>query len=161
MEWKVREVETGKDLEDHLKWSKFSGADWSKDNKGFYYGRFAEPKEGDEFTAKNTDKKIYYHRIGEPQSKDELIYERPDHPLWVLSANVTDDGRFLLFHISQGTDTKNGLFYKDLTQPKAKVVELFKDFDASYGFVGNVGETFYIQTDSNAPTQKLIEIDLA
>ena len=161
MEWKVREVETGKDLEDHLKWSKFSGADWSKDNKGFYYGRFAEPKEGDEFTAKNTDKKIYYHRIGEPQSKDELIYERPDHPLWGLSANVTDDGRFLLFHISQGTDTKNGLFYKDLTQPNAKVVELFKDFDASYGFVGNVGETFYIQTDSNAPKQKLIAIDLA
>ncbi len=30
-EWRVREVETGKDLDDHLKWVKFSGASWTPD----------------------------------------------------------------------------------------------------------------------------------
>jgi len=160
VEWKVREVATGKDLKDHVQWSKFSSASWSKDGKGFYYGRFAEPKEGAKFTAKNTNKKIYYHRVGTAQSEDKLVYERPDQPLWGPYSNVTDDGRYLLLYISQGTDTKNGLFYRDLSKPDSEVVELFKGFDASYSFVGNVGETFYILTDRDAPKQKLISIDL-
>jgi prolyl oligopeptidase len=160
VEWKVRDIESGEDLSDHLKWSKFSGADWSKDSKGFYYGRFAEPEEGDEYTAKNTDKKIYYHRIGEPQENDTLVYERPDQPLWGLNAGVTEDGRYLVFYVSQGTDTKNGLFYQSLTEPDAEVVELFADFDASYSYVTNLGETFLIRTDLDAPRQKVVAVDL-
>lgn len=161
VEWKVRDIASGKDLSDHLEWSKFSGADWSKDSAGFYYGRFAAPEEGDEFTAKNTDKKIYYHRIGEGQAEDELIYERPDQPLWGLNAGVSEDGRFLVFYISQGTDTKNGLFYQDLSKPDSEVVELFADFDASYSYVTNLGNTFLIRTDRDAPKQKVIAVDLA
>ena len=160
MEWKVRDIVSGKDLSDHLKWSKFSGAEWSKNSKGFYYGRFAEPDEGDEFTAKNTDKKIHYHLLGGEQSEDQLIYERPDHPLWGLYASLTEDGRYLLFHISQGTDTKNGLFYRDLSKPDSEVVELFSDFDASYSFVSNLGDTFLIHTDLDASKKKLIAVDL-
>ncbi|WP_411846566.1 prolyl oligopeptidase family serine peptidase [Roseibacillus persicicus] len=160
VEWKVRDIATGKDLSDHLLWSKFSGANWSKDGKGFYYGRYAPPKEGDEFTAKNTDKKIYYHRIGDDQEDDVLVYERPDQPLWGLSAGVTDDGRYLIYYISQGTDTKNGLFYQDLSQPDSPVVELLADFDASYGYVTNLGSTFLVRTDLDAPKQRLVAIDL-
>ncbi|MGJ8725039.1 MAG: prolyl oligopeptidase family serine peptidase [Roseibacillus sp.] len=159
-EWKVREIETGKDLSDEVKWTKFSGVDWSKDSKGFYYGRFAEPEEGDEFTAKNTDRKIYYHLLGEEQKADKLVYERPDQPLWGLYSEITEDGRYLLFYVTQGTDTKNGLFYQDLTQPDSEVVELFPDFDASYTFVSNVGDTFFIRTDLDAPKQKLVAVDL-
>lgn len=160
VEWKVRDITTGKDRSDHLKWSKFSGAAWSKDSQGFYYGRFAKPSEEDEFTAKNTDKKIYYHQLGEKQEEDVLIYERPDHPLWGLNASVTDDGRYLLIYVSQGTDTKNGLFYRDLNEPESPMVELFSEFDASYHFVGNVEGTFYIQTDLEAPKQKVVAVDL-
>lgn len=160
VEWKVREVASGKDLADHLKWSKFSGADWSRDSKGFYYGRYAEPEEGDEYTAKNVDKKIYYHRVGEEQSEDSLIYERPDQPLWGLNAGVTEDGRYLVYYISQGTDTKNGLFYQDLTQPDSPVVELFADFDASYSLVTNLEDTFLIRTDLDAPKQRVVAVDL-
>ena len=44
-EWKVREVETGKDLSDNIKWVKFSGASWTPDGKGFFYSRYDEPKQ--------------------------------------------------------------------------------------------------------------------
>ncbi len=44
-EWKVRDIETGEDLEDHLKWIKFSGASWTHDHKGFFYSRYDEPNE--------------------------------------------------------------------------------------------------------------------
>ena len=45
IEWHVREVATAKDLPDVLKWSKFSGASWTKDNKGFFYSRYDAPDE--------------------------------------------------------------------------------------------------------------------
>ncbi|MEM7315596.1 MAG: S9 family peptidase, partial [Planctomycetota bacterium] len=75
--WKVKEIESGKVLDDELKWIKFSGATWSKDSKGFYYGRYQEPKEGDEFQSLNMNQKVYYHEVGTPQSRDKLVYERP------------------------------------------------------------------------------------
>ncbi|MFT6863622.1 MAG: prolyl oligopeptidase [Akkermansiaceae bacterium] len=160
IEWRLREITTGKDLSDHLRWSKFSGASWSMDSKGFYYGRFPTPKEGEAMMAQNIHKKIYYHEIGTSQEKDGLIYERPEHPKQGLYAWVTNDGKYLLIQVSQGTDTKNGLFYKDLSQPESKVVELLPKFDASYDFITNLGSTFLITTDLNAPKQKIISIDL-
>ncbi len=78
-EWRVREVDTGKDLKDVVKWVKFSGASWTKDNKGFFYSRYDEPKEGKELKQANYYQKLYYHRLGTDQSQDELIYERKDH----------------------------------------------------------------------------------
>ncbi len=160
VEWQVREISSGKDLSDHLKWSKFSGASWSKDSKGFYYGRFPKPKDGDEMIAKNIHKKIYYHEIGTPQDEDLLVYERPNEPKQGLYAWVTEDGKYLLIQVSQGTDTKNGLFYKDLTNPTSKVIELLADFDASYDFITNLGSNFIIRTDLKAPKQKVVSIDL-
>ena len=160
VEWKVREISSGKDLSDHLKWSKFSGASWAKNSKGFYYGRFPTPKNVEEMMAQNIHKKIYFHEIGKPQNEDLLVYERPNQPKQGLYAWVTEDGKYLLIQVSQGTDTKNGLFYKDLRNPTSKVIELLSDFDASYDFVTNLGSKFIIRTDLNAPKQKVISIDI-
>jgi prolyl oligopeptidase len=46
--WRVRDVDTGKDLDDVLRWVKFSGAAWLPDSSGFFYSRYDEPKGGDE-----------------------------------------------------------------------------------------------------------------
>jgi len=110
--------------------------------------------------AQNTHKKIYYHLLGTKQSADKLIYERPDHPKQGIYAEVSEDGNYLIFVISQGTDTKNGLFYKDLITPESKVVELFADFDASYSYISNQDSTFFIQTDLNAPRQRIVSVDV-
>ena len=160
IEWKVREIETGNDLPDHLLWSKFSGASWSKDGKGFYYGRFPTPKKGQKMTAQNIHKKIYHHTLGTSQDQDRLVYERPEHPKQGLYAWVSEDGNYLLIQVSRGTDTKNGLFYKDLSKPDSEVVELLPNFDASYDFVSSLGSTFLIRTDLDAPKQKVISIEL-
>ena len=160
-EWKVRDVAKGTDYPDHLLWSKFSGASWSKDNKGFYYSRYDAPKKGEEFKAENYFQKVYYHRLGTPQEKDELIYERPDHDKWGLNAWPSEDGAYLLIHVRQGTDSNNAFFYKSLTEKDAPVVELLKDFDASYDFIHNVGSLFYFQTNLDAPRGRVLAIDLA
>ncbi len=158
-QWKVRDVNTGRDLPDLIEWSKFSGASWTKDNQGFYYSRYDAPT-GDELQSANFYQKLYYHRIGTDQSEDELVYERPDHKNWGFGGGVTDDGRYLIINVWVGTANKNGLFYLDLSSPGAEVVELLNDFDASYSVIDNDGSLFWIQTDLDAPKSRVIAIDI-
>jgi prolyl oligopeptidase len=158
-EWKVRDVETGKDLTDDLKWVKFSGASWTPDGQGFFYSRYDEPKT-DSLKATNYFQKVYYHKLGTPQSEDALVYERPDQKDWLFGASVTEDGRYLIITVFQGTDVKSRVYYKDLKSSDASVVRLLDDFDASYTFVGNEGTRFWFQTDSQSPRGKVIEIDI-
>jgi prolyl oligopeptidase len=159
-EWRVRDVQTGKDRPDEVKWVKFSGASWTKDGAGFFYSRYDEPKEGTALTVANYNQKMFYHRLGAPQAEDTLIYQRPDHKDWGLGGGVTDDGRYLIIRVSQGTDRRNRLFYRDLQTPDSPVVELLNNFDASYGFIDNVGTVFYFRTDLDAPRGRIIAIDV-
>ena len=159
-EFRVRDTATGKDRDDVIKWVKFSGASWMKDGSGFFYSRFDEPKSGEELKGKVEFQKLYFHKLGTPQSADTLIYERKDHADWGFHGSVTDDGRWLVIHVTQGTDTKNRIFYKDLTQPDAKVVELLNDFDAAYHFVDNLDAIFFFQTDLDAPRYRVIAVDI-
>ena len=159
-EWKVRDVETGEDLSDHLKWIKFSGAAWTHDNQGFFYSRYDEPQENTKFEDVNYFQKLYYHRLGTPQSEDILIYHRPDQKEWGFSGGVTEDGKFLIISVWQGTDPKNLIFYQDLTVPNSEVIELISEFEASYSFIDNDGSIFWFRTDLDAPRGRAIAIDI-
>lgn len=159
-EWKVKDVASGQDLSDHLRWVKFSGASWTPDGKGFFYSRYDEPKAGEELTGVNYYQKLYFHRLGEPQDKDQLVYERKDHKEWGFRGLVTEDGRYLVISVWRGTEVKNQVFYKRLDVPDAPVVELLAGFDAEYEFVGNDGATFWILTDLDAPLRRIVAIDV-
>ena len=159
-EWKVRDVESGEDLTDHVGWVKFSGAAWTHDGKGFFYSRFDQPHESTKLEDTNYFQKLYYHRIGTPQSEDVLIYDRPDQKEWMFGASVTDDGRYLIIDVSQSTDRRNLVFYKDLTDPNSKIVELIPTFAASFGLIDSEGTTFWFQTDYEAPKGRVVAIDI-
>ncbi len=158
-EWKVRDIETGEDISDHLKWIKFSGASWTKDNQGFFYSRYDEPNEETKLEDVNYYQKLYYHQLGKPQSEDILIYHRPDQKEWGFSGGVTEDGRYLIISVWLGTDPKNLIFYKDLANPNAEVVELINEFEANYSFIDNDGDVFWFRTDLDAPRGRVIAID--
>ena len=159
-EWKVRDVSTGKDLPDNIKWVKFSGASWTPDNKGFFYSRYDEPK-GDALKGINYFQKLYYHKLGTAQAEDALIYERPDQKDWLFGGAVTEDGRYVIISVYEGTDTRNRVYYKDLQASDSQVVKLLDGFDAAYTFLGNDGTTFWFQTDLKSPRGKIIAIDVA
>jgi prolyl oligopeptidase len=158
-EWKVRDVETCVDLPDHLQWIKFSGTSWTHDNQGFFYSRYDEPNQKTKLEDINYFQKLFYHQLGKPQSEDVLIYERPDQKEWGFNGGVTEDGRYLIISVWRGTDPKNLIFYKDLTNPEAQVVELISEFEASYSFIDNDGPVFWFQTDLDASRGRVIAID--
>jgi prolyl oligopeptidase len=158
-EWKVRDIESGKDLADHIKWVKFSQTAWTHDGKGFFYSRYDEPKEATKLADVNYFQKLYYHKIGTSQDADVLVYDRPDQKEWGFGAATTDDGHYLLVTATKGTAHKYRIFYKDLTRADAKVIPLIDNFDAAYEFVDNIGPVFYFVTDRNAPRQRIVAID--
>ncbi len=157
-EWHVRDVDTGKDLPDLVKWVKFAGASWSKDGKGFYYSRYDEPT-GATMRDANYFQKLYYHRLGSVQSEDKLIYERPDNKEMMFGGGVSDDGHYLIVHVAQGTSPNTRVYYKDLTQPDSQVIKLLDDFDARYEFIDNDGPVFWFETNLDAPRGRLLAID--
>lgn len=160
-EWHVLNTKTGEVLPDHIRYSKFSGAAWKPDGSGFYYSAYDPPAEqSEELTAVNYFQKLYFHRIGTDASQDQLVYERPDHKEWGFGATVSDGGKYLVLEVWKGTHPENGLFYQDLTRPEKGVVELLKDFDASYEFLGAEEDAFWILTDLDAPRKRIIQIDL-
>ncbi|MBI4717090.1 MAG: S9 family peptidase [Planctomycetes bacterium] len=158
-EWRVRDVESGKDRDDLLKWVKFSNASWTKDGKGFYYSRYDEPDEATKFEAVNYYQKLFYHRVGDPQSADKLVYERKDQKEWGFTGEVSDDGRYLVIRVNKGTMRKNLIFYKDLQNDAAPVQELVRDFEAEFDFIDNDGPVFWSRTDLDAPRYRISAID--
>ena len=156
--WKVRDVSTGKDLEDTVEWVKFSGISWKPDGSGFFYGRYAEPIEGQELIGTNENQKLFFHRLGDSQEQDELIYERPDQPKWGFSPQVTDDGRFLILENWKGSEPQLQVFLKDLSDSTYSVTPLITGFDAEYIFVGSKENELYFLTDQKAPKRRLIPL---
>jgi prolyl oligopeptidase len=159
--WRVRDVATGKDLPDTLKWSKAGGGSWRKDGSGFYYTAYDPPKEGAVLKAANEYEKLYFHRLGTPQPDDELIYTRTDNPGWFVSGAVTDDGRYLIIQASLGTDIRNTVLVQDLAKPHAPVVPVIAVPNATYDVIDHVGTTLIVRTDEAAPRHRIIGIDLA
>jgi prolyl oligopeptidase len=159
-DWHVLDIATAKPLPDELKWIKFSGAAWTKDNRGFFYSRYDEPKAGAQFHSLNLNQRLMYHRVGTPQSDDLLVYKRPDHPKWSFAGHVSDDGRYLIISTREGTDNRNRVTYRDLNEPLAMPIDLIDTMANDYTFIDNDGPLFYFRTDLDAPRGRVIAIDI-
>ncbi|MDA1017660.1 MAG: prolyl oligopeptidase family serine peptidase, partial [Planctomycetota bacterium] len=158
--WRVMEIETRRVLADELKWVKFSSATWTRDSRGFFYGRYQEPKDGEAFQNVNLNQQIYYHRVGTSQADDVLVYQRPDHPDWGFGVDVTEDGRYMVITVWKGTDDRYRVLYRDLGEPYAMPVDLIDNFENEYTFIGNDGTNFFFQTDLKAPRKRVVSIDI-
>ena len=159
--WKVLDVATGKTLGDELRWIKFSSVSWTADSKGFFYSRFPEPKPGETFQSLNVNMKLYYHRLGSPQADDVLVYHRPDQPKWGVGGGVTDDGRYLVISLNDGTTSrKSRVLVRDLLEPLGLATELIDNHENKWTLVGNAGPIMYMMTDWHAPKMQLIAVDI-
>ncbi|WP_338424767.1 prolyl oligopeptidase family serine peptidase [Sphingopyxis kveilinensis] len=158
---RVKDVATGQDLPDEVRWVKFSSLAWAKDGSGFFYSRFPEPEEGEAFQSLNENHAVYFHRLGTPQSEDVLIHATPDKPKLNNSAVVTDDGQYLLVVSSEGTDERFGLTLHPLGKPGAKPIVLVDDYANNWEYVTNAGTRFTFLTNKGAPRARLVSFDIA
>jgi prolyl oligopeptidase len=160
-EIKIRKLDTLEDYPEVIQWAKFAGIAWiptRHNNPGFFYNCFPEPgtvpKEDE-----NNYSKVYWHSLGTEQSEDLLVHENPEDKELLFHPFMSDDGEYLLLGVYKGTETKNRLYYAVMDSDKS-IVKLLDEADASYEFIDNVGSTFYIETDLDAPRGRVIAIDV-
>ncbi|MEM7308031.1 MAG: prolyl oligopeptidase family serine peptidase [Planctomycetota bacterium] len=159
--WRVLDVETGTTMDDIVH-SRYEPIEWAHDGAGFYYPQFDVPHEGSASTGRLLAPEVWFHRLGTPQSADELILTRPeDAELVYLRLRVSADGRFLLLTRTANSTYQTELTYLDLQQGSADSVSmpLIDGFDAVHRWVGNDGDTFFVQTNLDAPNWKIVAVD--
>jgi len=162
--WHFRRVDDGTDLPVALKFSKFWPVSWARDSSGVYYSRYPL-KAGDVAeTAERGDDSgrpdVYFHKLADAQASDALVFKVTDHPTHVPSAQVTEDGRYLIVGLFEGYES-NGVLVQDLRKAGSKPGPLFTAWDALYNFIGSKGDELYFQTTNNAPRGRVIAVNPA
>lgn len=157
-EFYVKDAKTGKLLDDHIVWAKFSGASWQGD--GFYYSAYDAPQKGREFSNVNSIQKIYYHKIGTPQSQDILFYQNPANPMRFYSVYVNQE-ETMMFLTESGAGSGNNVYVRDLRQPNSQFIQMTSNLDLQYSLVETIGDKMYFLTNDGAPKNRLMVTDLA
>jgi prolyl oligopeptidase len=158
----VLEIETGKALEDDLRWLKVSGLAWFGD--GFFYSRYDAPQDGHNLSSRNDGHQVYYHRLGAAQADDRLIYEDQAHPQRFHTVQTTEDERFAILTVSERGQGKDGnaLFFSDLSRPESIFTPIVAEVtNDRFQVVDNVGDNFLVLTNQDAPNGRVVLYDPA
>ena len=152
----VMDNATGKMLDDHIKWAKFTSAVWKGD--GFYYSAYPAPEAGKEFSNANKYHTVYYHKLGTPQTEDVVVFENRDEPLRFHRAAVPKDESVLVI-FGSGQGNGESMMVKSLKEENAeyKVVEPSQDYQME--FIGTDNGKMYVLTTVDAPKYRVVAID--
>ena len=175
----VRDIATGKDLQDKIEWCKFSGIEFNHQGTGFYYNCYPPPEgmaggeEGGTETAAAQNQMVKFHTIGDSDAtNDVLIYQTPDHPEWMFGTTVTQDGNYLLISNNDSCDPVNRLYIHSLVEKDngndeetkessiKQVVKAVDHLKAKWEYLYNIGTTFWFVTNLNAPKNKIVQVTL-
>jgi prolyl oligopeptidase len=153
----IMDLTTKKNLTDKLEWVKVSGIAWQ--GEGFYYSRYPAPQ-GSELSAKNENHQVYFHTINSAQSEDKLIFEDPTEPQRFNQVYVSEDESYAFLSISDRGKGKQGNILRYMqrgTNTFKPVINEINGFD--YSVIHNIGDKFMIQTNANAPNEKVMLFD--
>ncbi|GAC1699511.1 MAG: prolyl oligopeptidase family serine peptidase [Steroidobacteraceae bacterium] len=161
-EWRVRDLESGHDLPDVARHTKYYRPAFAHDSKGFYYSAFPAPRAGQELATEDLGDAVYYHALGTPASADRLVFADPAHPDWQYEPHLTTDGRWLVIAAGEGEVGDKGLeniYLVDLSAEPLRAVPVTSGFEAAYIYVGADAGKLYFLTTLDAPNGRVIGVD--
>ena len=160
------DVATGQELGEPEIRTKFSTAAWLPDGRSYVYTHFehAGRADGTE-TAALPGPALRLHRIGEEQERDELIVRFPDNDQLMVFAEVTDDDRYVVATLVEGTENRNRLWVYPISaeHPRSRLGNPIKVVDepvAEFALVRSDGSQLYLRTDLDAERGRIVRIDL-
>jgi len=154
--WHFRDVETGKDLPDVLRFIKFVPVAWTADSKSVYYARF--PLKAADHGDDSKQREVFWHKLGTDVASDPLVFKVTDHPTRNPYVQISDDGRYVIFWLYDGSQS-TGIYYRKLGRdgaPVGETVRLIDTFDANYEFIAEIDDVFYIRSNSGAPNAQVV-----
>ncbi|HEV3040311.1 MAG TPA: prolyl oligopeptidase family serine peptidase [Candidatus Angelobacter sp.] len=159
---RVIETDSGKLLSEQLDRTRGASVAWLPNNSGFYYTRY--PRRGDVPAGQELyNRHVFFHQLGVPGnengSKDPLIFGEGLDPEHWPNVTISEDGRWLLVHISEGW-TKSELLLKDLADANSKFVTITSGKDFQY--IGSLYDgNIYITTNEDAPRERVFKVPCA
>lgn len=161
---RVRDVASGRDRPDELRWAKWIDPTWLPDASGFLYWRYP-PAQGGELTEAMGAGELALHRLGEPPAADDVVWTPPDRD-WLADPWVAADGRWLVLTSSPGTDSRAlvaahrlGVAAGRVVVDPAAVPVVTELADAQH-VVGSDGDVLFLRTERDAPRGRLVSVDL-
>jgi prolyl oligopeptidase len=161
-DWRVRDLESGKDLPDVARYTKYYKPQFTHDSSGFYYSAFPAPRAGQELATQDLGDAVYYHALGTPASADRLIFSESAHPDWQYEPHLSSDGRWLVIASGEGEVGDKGvenIDLIDLASDTPKTVQVTSGFEAAYIYVGADAGRLYFLTTLDASNGRIISID--
>ena len=154
---KIYDVAAGKDLADALTGTKYSGASWTPDGKGFYY-TFVPPIGGPVTIAERPGfAEVRFHKVGTDQASDTLVHPATGSAETFIGGGISFDGHWLLVTISHGWNSTDVMF-KDARTPGTPWETLVKGVDATFS-VDIWRDQFYVTTNDGAPRYRVFKVD--
>ena len=161
-EWRIRDLATGHDLPDVLRFTKYYAPAFTPDGEGLYYSAFPAPRTGAELSTRDRDNAIYYHALGTPATVDRRVFADSAHPQWQYQPYLTPDGRWLVVLAGEGEVGDKGrenvyLLKLSATAPVAVPVAL--GFEAAFLYAGADAGRLYFLTSLGAPNGRVLAVD--
>jgi prolyl oligopeptidase len=162
--FRLLEVATGAEVDDVVTQAKFSEATWLPDSSAYLYLHYPASgrSEGTETKALRGGQ-LKLHKVGTPQAQDELILSFPDNDRIFIGPEVSDDDRYLVITISEGTDPHTRLWVYPIAEDGRTLGEPIKvidEFEAETAFIRMSGDRLVLSTDLDAPRGRVVTSDL-
>src|SRR5262249_45190619 len=153
---RVRDVSTGKDLDDVIDRTRACSVAWLRENSGFFdtsYPNSGTVAKGDE----NYHRRVFFHELGgDPKRDAEVFGEGRAKEDWP-NVGLSPDGRWLVVTEQQGW-AKAEVFFKDRTKADAAFVPLVEKVNALFDVVAR-NDRLYVHTNHEAPRYRLFRVD--
>lgn len=157
--WRVRNVETGEDASDDIRWSKFVQPVWLEDSSGFVYSRYPQIDPNELYSAAAGAPELMLHRVGTDQAEDEVLLALPDEPATTFWPWIDDSGRWLVAVSDNSAESLQAVWVRDLSDPQGKFRRLTEPSDNEWEFVASDDESLILRTDLDAGRGRLVRLN--
>lgn len=150
----VFDLDKRTDLPDVLPRARYSGFAIAPDKQGLYYAKLE--------TAGTI---VYFHKFGQPMDSDPVVFgkkfgDETFGPMELISANVSQNGHYLLINVAHGVPAKRvDIYAKDLRVADSPIKPIIHGIDNRF-FAENYGDDLYVLTDYQAEKGRVIKISL-
>lgn len=148
VEVKFLDVNTRKDLAESLPRARYFGVSVKSDKSAVYFSK--QTKEGP---------RVYSRTMGSDSARDVKLFGDAYGPEKIVSAGLSDDGKYLLIVVSHGSAPKKTEVYVQDVAGGGPIVPIVNDLEARFS-PDIAGERLYLQTNWDAPRGRILSVDL-
>ena len=140
------DVETGKDLGDRLPTARYGGVNLTPDKTGFYYERYGD-----------VTPRVMFHTMGTEPSADTQLFGDGYELHHIPVSRLSDDGRWLLVHMIDGSSGPTEIHLKDLTTDAPFTAVITDGVTESWAEFA--GDQLVVTTNLEAPNKRVMVAD--